>query len=382
MKALLITFDKYPDLDAGAVRTHMFGKMLLELGYDVHVISMGPTTKFDEIIESDGIKHISYRGVSQNKIIKAIYYLSFAQRLYFHLKQNHYDVIIHSQLDERSLSIIQAYGKKNNIPVIYDSVEWFSESQFSKGEKSRAYKRNNRYNTCLIKEPSSVIAISSYLENHFKSRGIKTIRIPVVMDTSAVKVEKKCYNEYITLFYAGSPGKKDYLKNVIDAIGLLSSEERKRIKFVILGCTSDQLVNICGVSKEVLDRVESSLDVKGRVPREQVIVEYSKADFSILIRPTDQRYAKAGFPTKFVESLCCSTPIICNITSDLGEYAIDKQNAIVLSGIDAADIAKNLKRIIELKPDEIDKMKNAARKTAETYFDYRRYIDSLNDLLK
>lgn len=377
MKALLITFDKYPDIDAGAVRIHMFGKMLLEAGYEVHVISMGPSTRFQEIVESDGIRHTSYRGRSQKPIMKVMYYLTFANRLRSHLNKNEYGVIIHSQLDELSLSVIQAYGRKRNIPVIYDSVEWFSESQFVNGKKARAYRRNNRYNTCLIKEPSSVIAISKYLERHFKDRGLKTIRIPVVMDTRAIEIKKNSSKEKITLFYAGSPGKKDYVANVVNALDQLAPDEQKKIQFVILGCNKDQLVSTCGIEKEVLDRVEWILDIKGRVPREQVIKEYTKADYSVLIRPTDQRYAMAGFPTKFVESLCCSTPVICNITSDLGDYAIDSKNAIVLEGISSTEIARKIREIMAMSTDEIDLMKENAKHTADSQFDYRLYSAEL-----
>ena len=382
MKALLITFDKYPDIDAGALRIHMFGKMLLEAGYEVHVISMGPSTRFQEIVEPDGIVHTSYRGTSEKKILKALYYLSFPNRLQDHLRQNDYNVIIHTQVDERSLYAIQAYGRKKSIPVLYDSVEWFSETQFSKGVKSRAYIKNNNYNTKLIKEPSSVIAISKYLEDHFKSNGIKTIRIPVVIDTNKTIVKKEYSSKHITLIYAGSPGKKDYLRNIIYAIDLLESDEKDKLRFVILGCTSEDLINLCGVKPDILERVKNVLEVKGRVPRNQVLSEYSKADFSVLIRPTDQRYAKAGFPTKFVESMTCNTPVICNLTSDLAVYAEDGLNSIVIQDIDPKSIVKALKRIIRLTKDQIKAMGDKARITAELCFDYRMYSRILLDFIE
>lgn len=191
MKALLVTLDKYPDIDAGAVRTHMFAKMLMELGYSVQVISMGPSTSYRKVIETDGVEHMSFRGLSNNKLIKATYYVLFPFRLRAHLINHEYSVIIHSQLDEISLRILQKYGIKKKIPVIYDSVEWFSPSQFLSGEKARAYKRNNKYNTTLIKRPSSVIAISKYLEENFQNKGVETVRIPVVMDTMSISVKKE-----------------------------------------------------------------------------------------------------------------------------------------------------------------------------------------------
>ena len=382
MKALLVTLDKYPDIDAGAVRTHMFAKMLMELGYSVQVISMGPSTSYRKVVETDGVEHMSFRGLSNNKLIKATYYVLFPFRLRAHLINHEYSVIIHSQLDEISLRILQKYGIKKKIPVIYDSVEWFSPSQFPRGEKARAYKRNNKYNTTLIKSPSSVIAISKYLEKNFKNKGVKTVRIPVVMDTKSISVKKETSADYITLFYAGSPGKKDYLENVINAIDLMKEEAQKRIRFIILGVTADQLVSMCGVKKEVLDRVAPCLEVKGRVPREQVLAAYSTADFSVLIRPTDQRYAMAGFPTKFVESLCCSTPVICNITSDLGDYVVDGNNSIVLESINSEVIAQKLSELIETSIEKLSIMKKQARETAIGEFDYRKYTKSLLSLIE
>ncbi|MBR4710790.1 MAG: glycosyltransferase [Clostridia bacterium] len=381
MKALLVTLDKYPDIDAGAVRTHMFAKMLMELGYSVQVISMGASTQYHSIEETDGVEHMSFRGLSNGKLMKATYYVLFPIRLWAHLKNHEYSVIIHSQVDEISLRVIQEYGIRKGIPTIYDSVEWFSPLQFQQGEKARAYRRNNRYNTTLIKRPSSVIAISKYLEKHFKDKGIKTARIPVVMDAKSFDVVKETTTDYITLLYAGSPGKKDYLENVINAISLMDVEKQKRIRFIVLGVTKDQLVTMCGVKREVLDKVAPVLEVKGRVPREEVLTAYNRADFSVLIRPSDQRYAMAGFPTKFVESLCCSTPMICNITSDLDEYCENRGNSIVLDSIDPKEIVKVLNEVVEMEPEKLTEMKDCARKTAEMKFDYRIYTNILDGLI-
>lgn len=381
MKALLVTFDKYPDLDAGAVRIHMFGKMLIDIGYDVYVISMGPSTGFKETIEPDKIKHISYRGKHKSRVFKALYYLSFPFRLKHQINNIDFDVIIHTQVDVHSLRLLQAYGRKKKIPVIFDCVEWFSKSQFSNGDKSRAYKLNNMYNEKLIAKPSSVISISSYLENHFKNKGLKSIKIPVVIDTSESVIKYKHDNSLISLLYAGSPGRKDYIDNVIYAIDLLEPDERKHVIFTILGCTADQIKDVCGVNEDVLNRIKDSLIIRGRVSRTEVIKAYSTADFSILIRHSDERYAKAGFPTKFVESINYSTPVICNVSSDLGEYLINGVNSIVLDSITPDAIANILRSLLLLDTNKLASMKEAAKRTAITYFDYKIYEDKLYSLI-
>jgi len=96
-----------------------------------------------------------------------------------------------------------------------------------------------------------------------------------------------------------------------------------------------------------------------------------------IIRDPEQRYAKAGFPTKFVESLCCSTPVICNLTSDLERYVIDGVNAIVINDINETSLSEKLKELILLPPDQLNQMKNTARNTAIKEFDYHHYSNAL-----
>lgn len=377
MKALLVTFDKYPDEDAGAIRVHMFAKILQEAGYETCVISMGKSTNNRVIVAEDGINYISYRGNSNNVIAKTMYYMKYPIRLCNYLKKTKVDLIIHTQIDKYSLHVIQEYGKKKKIPILYDCVEWYSEGQFSTGKKARGYKQNNLYNVELIRQPEAVISISSYLEKHFIARNIQTIRIPVIMDVDSTCIKKNSIGDYVEIFYAGSPGKKDYIANIISGLSLLNESEREKIRFIIAGCTEKQLIDLCGVNEYVLDQVRDSLCILGRISRKSVLEKYKNADFSILIRPFKERYAQAGFPTKFVESMCCSTPVICNITSDLGKYAKDGDNCIILDDIKPEKIAQALCRIIHLSADEKSEMRKNARNTAVKMFDYRIYSSVL-----
>lgn len=381
-KALLVTFDKYPDMDAGAIRVHMFAKMLIEAGYSVYVISMGETTKYHLKNEQDGIRHVSFRGQSSKAIFKVMYYLLFSARLLVMLTRMDFDVIIHTQLNYSCLQVLRMYTKKHRNTLVYDSVEWFSESEYKKGARDRSYKLNNNYNTKWIDKPSKVITISSYLEEHFRSRGIDSIVIPVIMDIYKIKVEKKMNGHLVEILYAGRPGRKDYIDVVCNAIDLLSDEDKNKIRFVILGCNEKQLINVCNVDKKLLERNKNVICARGRVPRPVVLDEYCNADFTILLRPQNERYAKAGFPTKFVESMACSTPMICNLTSDLVNYAKNHENCIVLQDIECKTVADSLKQVLKLSNEEIRIMEGKARLTAEKYFDYRSYASAFLNFIE
>jgi glycosyltransferase involved in cell wall biosynthesis len=119
----------------------------------------------------------------------------------------------------------------------------------------------------------------------------------------------------------------------------------------------------------------------GRISHDEVLKNLEEADFTVLMRSETQRYARAGFPTKVVESLASATPVICNITSDLGNYLVDGENSMIVSGCTAESFAITLKRILALSQVEKAAMKISARKTAEKNFNYLLYKEEFEKLL-
>ena len=67
MKALFVTLDKCPNIDAGAVRTHMIAKMLVDNHFDVTVISMGPYNNRNQNRRNSG----AYYGYKEDNLPKA-----------------------------------------------------------------------------------------------------------------------------------------------------------------------------------------------------------------------------------------------------------------------------------------------------------------------
>lgn len=380
MEALVVTFDKCPNQDAGAVRIHMFAKILIEIGYKVTVISMGKSTRFN-VKHIENISYISYRSVNNSKFQKIIDYFMFPLRLKKFIKKKHYDLCLHTQIDKISLKILKKYCEKNNGKLLYDAVEWFSSEQFKNGEKSIGYKRNDSYNTKWIDKQYYVIAISDYLRKHFLDRGIKVLKIPVILDVKNIISKKSISDDKLVIMYAGSPGKKDYLFEILSGISLLKKEEQSKLKFVIIGVTREQLVNICGVENSTIDKLSEVIEIRGRIPRKDVLCELEKANFTILIRSEKQRYAKAGFPTKFVESLATGTPVISNLTSDLNDYLVDKRNGIIVDSCDARSICVAIKRTLTLSYNEKVYMCQEARKTAIKCFDYRLFVTSIKNFI-
>ncbi len=379
-QAVLITENKYPAEDAGAIRQHAMAKILKDLGYEVTVVGYGKYTGKAQK-EYDAIKYISLKPKSQNKLVRIIFRLLFGLRAIRYIKKNvpKPSVILLVDTLPYAWRIIEKYGVKHNSTLIHDSVEWYSPEEYENGEKNIEYRLKEKTNTEIINKNWNVIAISSFLQDHFGKIASKVERIPVIMDTASIqyRIETTDDSPKVRFVYVGAPGRKDYLKEIVEGFSLLEAEHKKLCELHIIGITKEQLVTKCNVDNNILDLLEDTIFVYGRLPHEEAIEWVCKADYTLLLRDADLRYAKAGFPTKIVESLSCGTPPVCNLSSDLDMYLKDGENAIISDSHSPEDLKKALIKAIACSSEEKKKMRFSARKTAEDSFDYKKYISVL-----
>lgn len=383
-QAVIITENKYPLGDAGAIRQHATAKILQELGFCVTVVGYGKYTG-NALSEYEGVNYISLRAKSENKFARLFYRLLFSFRAISYVKKHieNPSVILLVDTLPYGWKLIESYGVKNNIELIHDSVEWYSPEEFSKGEKNVEYKLKEMTNTKLINKNWNVIAISKFLKKHFDSIAKSVVRIPVIMDTASIsfETEKKDTTEKLSFAYVGAPAKKDYLKEILEGFDLLEEEYKSLCQLHIIGITESQLINDCGVDKQTVSNLKNVLQVHGRLPHEEAIKWVRRADHTLLLRDAELRYAKAGFPTKIVESLSCGTPPVCNFSSDLEVYLKDGENAFISESHRPEDLKNALIRAVNCSIEQRNKMRKSARRTAEECFDYKNYIEIFRELL-
>ncbi|MEG0775050.1 glycosyltransferase [Clostridium sp.] len=382
---MIITYNKFPDGDAGAIRQYTFGQVFKECGYNTFFIGMGKSTGLKTKIYN-GFNYISLRLDSSGTLNKLRNYFGYKKRLKKALEEytdekGSIDVLLVIDIPIDALFFIKKYAKINKIQLIHDSVEWYSPEQFKLGKLAIPYILKNYMNKVWINKQFKVIAISKFLKNHFINRGINTIRIPVMLDIKNTAHNKQLKNEKLTIVYAGSPGKKDYLKEIIDGLALLTSEELSKIEFRIIGSTKEQIITDTGIERQVIDNMGESVKILGRVSRDTVLQNLEQANFTVLMRSPIQRYAKAGFPTKVVESLASGTPIILNLTSDLDNYITDMVNSIIIEACDAQGFSTAVKKALNLTHEQWIQMSIKARECADRYFDYRNYIKEIKEFL-
>lgn len=378
MYVLMITPNKFPNGDAGAVRDEYFAKIYMELGYEVYHIGMNPN------MISDTYKNIHYVSIYRDnsslskKILNSIQYKNRLIAEYRNIiEQKGMPSLIHIyDIPEVGIKWAKKEATNNNIRIVHDSVEWYSPCEFKFGRFAYPYILKNRTNKVLISSPIAVIAISSYLEKHFINRGLKTLRVPVIMDSFDYHPHERISNSKIGIVYAGSPAKKDYLSECIRAFCGLPNIIREKFDFKIFGADLQFVKQCCSDGV-----VPEQIHVFGRVARDIVISNLEDADFSILVRPSNERYTQAGFPTKSVEAMMNGCAMLCNLTSDLGDYLKDRNNAIIIDDCTEEAIREALVAASRLSHEQLIDMRNNARQTAEECFDYRLFIEQMKQFI-
>jgi len=378
MRILLCSHFKFPAGCAGAVRHEKFAQMLKQLGHEVFVVGLGKHNHFQTELYKD-ISYTSLRYASSNIIGKIYTRIAFWKNLKRIIKTYSPDCILMDDLRPYVTVQLKRYCKKKHIRLIHDSVEWYSPEQFRWGKLSLGYIKKDMLNKRLIDKSCSVIAISQFLHRHFSKKGIPSVNIPIVIAPEDLQSEK--ISDGLTHFtYAGQAGKKDYLHVMVEAFSQLTDDEKEKIKFHIVGCTYEQLV-ASGIPKAQLDSLSACLSIHGRVPRSEVLELLKQTDFTVLMRSPTQRYAKAGFPTKMVESLSTYTPIICNLTSDMALYLQDGDNALVVEDCSAHALITQIRRAIAMQAETKTAMQQNAGATAQNRFIYTLWLDALSSVL-
>lgn len=268
--------------------------------------------------------------------------------------------------------------RRNRIPLIADVVEWYDPKHMAGGffgpfHMSAKWALHHQYPKC-----DGIIVISSYLAEHYRKKGCRVVCIPPTLDVSRIPIEftgdSDCASR-LTLVYAGTPGKKDLLGNVIRGIAQIDPDG-ERVGLLVMGPSPEQVNSLLNGTD-----MPPSVEVLGRVSQADVAKIIQRADFSVLLRDP-QLFAQAGFPTKFVESMANGTPVIANLTSDLGSYLHDGTEGVICQDHSVNGFADALQRALLLSPAERSEMRLAARRQTECSFDFRNYTVALSEFFQ
>lgn len=370
-RVLFITSFAFPEHDAGATRTTMLGRALRDRACEVEVCGVG-----DKVIHDGMICH-TLNPYRSNKVLNWLAYRTLSRHATLFARRNldRFDAIVASFLPAAATAEIKHLCREADIDFAVDCTEWYTPDEFPGGEADPSYLDHIKLLTEVIDPSVKVITISSYLEHYFAEKGCEVLLVPSVLDTVALNPGQPfaAMSDTISIMYAGSPAKKDSLEVILEAIKLLGEDVLKKLTFDFYGVKDADLYGYMSTGAKLPQCVKAH----GRVARAEVLSALCHSDFTVLMRDPEKRFAQAGMPTKVTESLGCGTPVIANITSDLGNYLKDGDNSIVVEEYSAEACAHAMERAAGMTIAERADLRANACATARAGLDYRVYADRL-----
>jgi hypothetical protein len=192
-----------------------------------------------------------------------------------------------------------------------------------------------------------LITTSRYLTEYYGNAFDDLVELPTLIDAdpstlllsaSAVGAPKK-------LFFAGSiqdkrsvartvGGLKEQLNWVVELLAAAHSNAPP-FQMDIFGVTKEDYLDLYDDHGSLLDQLGVSMVFHGRQPRALLLEYLCRADCSIFMRP-DTVSTRAGFPTKFSESISHGTPVLTNMMHCLEPFIREEENCFVITRDDMA----------------------------------------------
>jgi glycosyltransferase involved in cell wall biosynthesis len=380
-EVLYVGIFKLPDRNAAAVRAQGVADALSAAGYTVRFIDetvARPLKAEEKSSPSQRLVLAGKRGVD-----------------YFVTASSYFKTI--RSIDWRRIAAVICYPgsaalilrlmhhcRKNSVPLIIDSTEWYDPSHTSGGRFGPFALDSEFRMRWLHRRVGNVICISSFLAEYYGGEGCNVVRIPPLVSMagdrycSGLIVAPEQSTGHLSLVYAGFPGRKELFSEIVDGVRA-SRQHGIDVSLQLVGVTESES---WAIMRRSGDRVRDFDGVicHGWLPREAAVQIIAASDFTVLLRP-QKRFANAGFPSKLVESLSLGVPVIANATSDIAEYLRDGGNGYLLSEPTAGALEGAIVRASRLTIEQKNQMRIQARLSTHECFDYRNYVGVLAEFL-
>ncbi|MBQ9886572.1 MAG: glycosyltransferase [Lachnospiraceae bacterium] len=365
-----------PDKNAAAHRVLNNAKILRELGYKVVFIGVSKTCKNVQQDNFFGFDSISVPyPESTKKWLKHLCDINEFKNVAEQYKEALVGVIFYNY-QTVAMSRIMKYCKKRNLWTVADVTEWYLADKKNPIHyiiKQADTSIRMRY---LQKKVSGVIAISRYLYDYY-TKYVPTILLPPLVDKQEDKwkLKDRTADSHIRLVFAGTVGAfKDNLELVLKAL----MDFKDSIEISIIGIEKDDMLKYLPADEQK-DILGEHIHFLGRLPHTECLQIISESDFQIFLRE-DNLVTKAGFPTKLGESFACGTPVITNLTSNIGDYLVDGENGYIVKELNADSVRSVFVKISAADSQMIEKMKKHCKEIE--LFNYKYYIEDMKNFME
>lgn len=339
-RALYTGAFRFPQGDAAAFRVHAVAGLLEEAGLEVSFAGWERPEPGQDAYTYQGHDCHPQGEFRERELGLPSRLLGFLLRggktLRWLSRQSRFDIVIAYNPPALFALRLLLAGRARGFRVVLDSTEWYEGEHLPGGRFGPAAIENFVRMRVVYPWFRHVICISRLLERHFQGRNL--VNIPPLCPAAGPAPKRPPIEDGVFFLYAGDAGRKDRVLPFLRALPEVQAVLGRPVLLRIAGQDLDGLRRL--LHEEGMDeaRFLPFVECHGRVPRAEVARLYGLSHFSILFRE-DKRYARAGFPTKAVESWAHGCPVIANAVGDFGAMARDGVDALLL---DEAELASRL----------------------------------------
>ena len=373
-----------PDKNAAAQRVWANSLLFESLG--MRVILLGVSESTASLSKNSASKFLTYMKQYPSKLFQWFIMLVSIKEVKSIVKnvKKHGEIKLIVAYNYPAIALLRLYfyTRRKNLKLIADCTEW---SQVENPGYIKEWIKN--FDTALRMryihaKLDGIIVISRYLKDYYSKKMSSVLLLPPLVNKCD---EKWTYEgviipqDKIVIVYAGSPGNggKDRLDLIVKALSSISEKTNLRYELKIIGIDKTQYLKDFD-QESIPANLESKLSFMGKIPHTQALVLLKNAHYSIFVRDKN-RITNAGFPTKFVESISCGTPVLTNNSSNITDYLMSGENGFLLGNV-FADLSGDLQLALEQRIEKIMLMKNVCKSTR--VFDYSNYAREMSVFLR
>lgn len=269
--------------------------------------------------------------------------------------------------------------KKRGFKVIGAPVELFEEKDFPKKRRKWQYWQYQDVMEHVYPRFDALMPISTYIEAHYKEKGVKTFCVPIMADCEEYALPEKNMDK-IRFIIPANGKMKDDLCGMVRCFLHLSQEERKNIELHLCGVSQETLRGI--LSGREYECLQPMLTVHSWMVYDELIDLYKQMHFLLLSRGVSQM-TLANFPSKVPEVMNMG---IVPIVSDVGDYTKyyleDGKNSIFIFGSGEQACYEAVQKALKLFPKQFKELSKNARRCVEERFDYHVWAPVIREMIE
>lgn len=373
----------------------------IERGYDVTVLTGIPNYPQGDFFEGYGFSKRRNENLNGINIIRipiiprkkssmtmALNYLSFVISGWFWklFNKENFDMVFIYEVSPMTQALPAVWiAKKLKIPCyIYVMDLWPENFEIITGISSPlVITPLNKMVDYIYKNCNKIFTASESFKKNIQSRGVDPEKVffwPQYAEefyhTRATKSKKIIVDDKINITFAGNVGMAQGLE-ILPIIGQRLKKENVNVRFNIVGSGRYLETLINEVTKNALQEYFNFLEP---VPPTEISEIFSASDFSFVSLQENEIFSMT-IPAKLQSSMACGKPILLSASGESKDIVIKAECGYASDAGDVNHLIENIKKIVKLDKNQIEKLGNNSRNYFENNFEKEKLLDSMDSFL-